>query len=101
MQKMLLIVAMSITSYSFAITTEEVHQNLGELNNKIYKMNSELSKQHNQQKNLGNALKYSDKAIAQSSILLNQLKQQKNLELTHLHEIKSSLTIFLRYYIIF
>jgi len=92
MQKMLLIVAMSITSYSFAITTEEVHQNLGELNNKIYKMNSELSKQHNQQKNLGNALKYSDKAIAQSSILLNQLKQQKNLELTHLHEIKSSLT---------
>jgi septal ring factor EnvC (AmiA/AmiB activator) len=89
MQKLLLIIGLSITSYSFGLTANEVHENLGSLNNKISQINTELNKQQNQQKTIDNAIKYSDSAISQSNSLLNKLKHQKALELNHLNETKT------------
>ncbi|MFN8769544.1 MAG: murein hydrolase activator EnvC family protein [Neisseriaceae bacterium] len=79
------------STFGLALTSNEVNQNLHNINSKINQVNTELSKQKEQQRSIDNAIKYSDSAISQSNVLLKNLKKQREFNLQQLSEIQNNL----------
>lgn len=88
--KVLLIAIMS-TGFAFAISSNELSTNIGNLVTKINQVNSDLNKKQKQQKSLDSAIGDSEGAINQSEQLLNHLQQKKSLDVKQLQEVATML----------
>ncbi len=77
---------------SLALDSSNVNRNLHEINTKINQVNSGLIKKHQQQQNISQALKSSEEAINQSSVLLSKLKSKRLVTIQQLSNIRNSLT---------
>ena len=80
-----------LNTAAFAVSTNEVNQNLSSLMSKINQVNHDLTKKHNQKKNLDGAISDSNEAIQESSKLLGQLKQERSVSAAQLNEINRTL----------
>lgn len=76
---------------AFAVSTNEVNQNLSSLVSKINQVNYDLAKKHSQKKNLDGAISDSNEAIKESSKLLGQLKEERSVSASQLNEINRTL----------
>jgi septal ring factor EnvC (AmiA/AmiB activator) len=77
---------------SLALDSSNVNRDLHEINTKINQVNSGLIKKHQQQQNISQALKSSEEAINQSSVLLSKLKSKRLITIQQLSNIRNSLT---------
>ena len=81
------------SSIIWALNSGDVNKNIHAIKSKINQINSELVQKQQQQQNIDKALVYSTSAIDQSSMLLQQLKKKRDLNLQQLNDIQNSLNM--------
>lgn len=80
-----------LCNFTYAVSSSEVNNDLNGLISQINQVNDDLSNKQKQQKNLSKAIDDSDEAIDKSKLLLDHLKQERDLDIKQLDEIESVL----------
>lgn len=79
-------------TFTLALNSNDVNQNLHDIKNKINQVNNDINSKQQQQQSISKALNASVVALNQSELVLKQIKQQRDLTQQQLHKIEQSMS---------